>query len=541
MSARLRLLPQLPDLLADDHALLRRFAEDRDDGAFTALVKRHGPLVLGVCRRAVRDRHLAEDAFQAVFLTLARRPDAASQCSSVGGWLFGVARRVGLAARRYERRRAARERRADPKVRREGEPPADLDDLLGVVDEELAAIPDAYRDPLIACYLRKQTQDEAARELGWSLATLRRRLDRGKAMLRARLTRRGVTLSAGLLASNLAPATASAVPPDLTAALCRILQDGAVPSPVVSSLAGAALGKSLGVKLAAATAALVLGGLAAAVSSGTPPVPPPPVTTTATPESAPAAKVEWVRLTGRVVYPEKRGVPKPRLVLGNGIKDREYCLSQGPLFFEDLLVDQKTRGIQNAVVWLRPDDEDRQAPFPKGRVHPKLAAEKPRLHTVTVNCCQFEPRVIAARTGDTLAFRNASKIGHTARYDASPPKADRMFNVLIPAGGAYVARHPLPALRLPDNFGCSIHPWMKGFVWSFDHPYSTVTDPNGRFTIPMAPVGTWRLVVWHEGVGYRSYKLKPLGELVKITDRDDSLDLGNLTFEADWNKAQEAR
>jgi RNA polymerase sigma factor (sigma-70 family) len=539
MSARLRLPLRLPELLADDRALLARYVEGEDHSAFAALVKRYGALVLGVCRRAVRDHHLAEDAFQAVFLTLARNPDAASRCSSIGGWLFGVARRVGLAARRNERRRANRERKAEPSAFSREESGTDLDDLLRVVDEELAALPDIYRDPLITCYLREQTQDEAARQLGWSLATLRRRLDRGKALLRARLTRRGVALSAGLLANGLTPSLASAVPPELIDAVCMISQGTATPSPVVTSLATAAVGKNLAMKVITAFAVVALGGVAAAVSSGTPPVPPPPpVATSAIGVVAPAPKVEWVTLTGRVVFPGTRDVPKPALV-ELAMRDRDFCLSRGPVLYEDLLIDPKTRGIQNAVVWLRRDAEDRKAPFPKEKIHPKLAAEKPRLHTVTVNCCQYEPRVIAARAGDTLAFKNAAKVPHNVMYNGSTT-SNWSFNVLMPVGGTFATRQPLPILPLPDSFRCSFHPWMKGYVWAFDHPYSTVTDSNGRFTIPKAPVGTWRLVVWHERVGYRNYKLKPLGQLVEITDRNDSLDVGNLTFEADWDKAQKA-
>src|SRR5215207_6100703 len=112
MSARVRLPNPLAAL--DDRALLARFARERDQPAFEQLVKRHGGLVLGVCRRAVRDRHLAEDAFQAVFLVLARDPRRAAEAASVGGWLFGVARRVGLAARRHELRREKRELLANP-------------------------------------------------------------------------------------------------------------------------------------------------------------------------------------------------------------------------------------------------------------------------------------------------------------------------------------------------------------------------------------------------------------------------------------------
>src|SRR5262245_46635841 len=109
MSVRFPLLN--PFAALDDRALLTRFADACEQPAFGQLVKRHGGLVFGVCKRTVRDEHLAEDAFQAVFLVLARNPRGALAAASVGGWLFGVARRVGLAARRHELRREKRESR----------------------------------------------------------------------------------------------------------------------------------------------------------------------------------------------------------------------------------------------------------------------------------------------------------------------------------------------------------------------------------------------------------------------------------------------
>src|SRR4051812_48118209 len=93
-----------PFTIEDDRALLDRFAGERDETAFAALVGRHARMVYGVCKRAVRDEHLAEDAFQAVFLVLARNPAGTTASASVGGWLFGIARRVGMAARRHEER-----------------------------------------------------------------------------------------------------------------------------------------------------------------------------------------------------------------------------------------------------------------------------------------------------------------------------------------------------------------------------------------------------------------------------------------------------
>src|SRR5262245_11242583 len=119
MSGRVRLPARLPNLLAgdDDRALLARFADHHDDTAFAAPVGRHARMVYGGSRRAVRDAHLAEDAFQAVFLVLSRKPKAAVGASSVGGWLFGIARRVGLAARRHEERQ---KRAANPERQQVG-------------------------------------------------------------------------------------------------------------------------------------------------------------------------------------------------------------------------------------------------------------------------------------------------------------------------------------------------------------------------------------------------------------------------------------
>ena len=147
MSARFRLPFPPSALLAaeDDRALLARFAADRDGAAFAALVRRHGPMVLGVCRRTVRDAHLADDAFQAAFLVLARKPDAVRASASLASFLFGVARRVALAARaaRVEGPRPGR-RGADAGGRRVPPIPTGSNEL-GVLDEELARLPDDLR------------------------------------------------------------------------------------------------------------------------------------------------------------------------------------------------------------------------------------------------------------------------------------------------------------------------------------------------------------------------------------------------------------
>jgi RNA polymerase sigma factor (sigma-70 family) len=182
-----------PDELTDAE-LLGRFARARDGGAFRALVDRHGPMVLAVCRRLL-GYHDADDAFQAAFLVLARKAGSLRVCS-VGDWLFGVARRTALAARRAEIRRRRREAKA---VAREKAPPEDHRELRQVLDEELARLPAKYREILVLSDLQEKDRRQVAVELGIPEGTVASRLSRARALLASRLTRRGWGLPAYLL------------------------------------------------------------------------------------------------------------------------------------------------------------------------------------------------------------------------------------------------------------------------------------------------------------------------------------------------------
>jgi RNA polymerase sigma factor (sigma-70 family) len=193
---RLRRLAVPPDAEADA-ALLDRFVRRHDEAAFAALVARHGPMVLGVCRRRLGDAHAADDAYQATFLVLARRARAVRRPESLAGWLYGVASRVTRAARRQARRPdAALPELPDPRP----DPLAEVSarDLLAVVEEEVGRLPKAYRMAVALVCLEGLSQEEAARRLGWTAGSVKGRLERGRARLHARLARRGVTLSAAL-------------------------------------------------------------------------------------------------------------------------------------------------------------------------------------------------------------------------------------------------------------------------------------------------------------------------------------------------------
>jgi RNA polymerase sigma factor (sigma-70 family) len=204
-----------------DPQLLGRFAREGDEEAFAALMRRHGPLVMGVCRRLLRHEQDAEDVFQATFLVLERKASHLAWRTSVGNWLYEVAYRLALRTRCDESRRRAREVLVP--VLPEPESPSDVArrDLVMALDEELHRLPERLRAPLLLCYLDGATQDEAARQLGWSLRTLRRRLEQGRELLRLRFTRRGVTLSVALLTANLTPSANATLPHCIIAGTAR--------------------------------------------------------------------------------------------------------------------------------------------------------------------------------------------------------------------------------------------------------------------------------------------------------------------------------
>jgi RNA polymerase sigma factor (sigma-70 family) len=195
-----------------DGQLLDYFLARRDPEAFACLVRRHGPMVLGVCRRVLRHAQDAEDAFQATFLVLVRRAEAVLPRERVGPWLHGVAYRTALKARAVSARRRGREaplESVDPEAPSRDE----FSDLKPLLDRELARLPDAYRAPVILCDLQGRSRAEAARELGVPEGTVSSRLARGRHLLGERLARQGVALGAmtALLAVPSTTLTASTI------------------------------------------------------------------------------------------------------------------------------------------------------------------------------------------------------------------------------------------------------------------------------------------------------------------------------------------
>jgi RNA polymerase sigma factor (sigma-70 family) len=228
-----------------DRQLLQRFAAGHDEVAFAALVRRHQRLVLGVCRRVLRQEQDAEDAFQATFLVLARKAGSVRWEESVGGWLHQVARRIAREARERVGRRRARERSvaALPDVAAPQDGAAR--ELGALLDEELLRLPQCYRTPLLLCYLEGASREQAAEQLGLALRTLERRLHQGREALRARLARRGITLTAALLGVTLADPVGVRATAALTTATARAAARFAARQAGAASVRAVALAESL--------------------------------------------------------------------------------------------------------------------------------------------------------------------------------------------------------------------------------------------------------------------------------------------------------
>jgi RNA polymerase sigma factor (sigma-70 family) len=195
-----RAIVRLEEAELSDGQLLGRFLEQRDEAAVAALVRRHGQMVWGVCRRVLGNHHDAEDAFQATFLVLVRGAASIKQRTVVGHWLYGVAHRTALKARTTRARRRQRERSGSGMPEPPVSAPNLWSDLLPVLDQELSRLPDRYQTVIVLCDLKGKSGKEVARQLGLPYGTVTSRLTRGRAMLAQRLARQGLPMTAGALA-----------------------------------------------------------------------------------------------------------------------------------------------------------------------------------------------------------------------------------------------------------------------------------------------------------------------------------------------------
>jgi RNA polymerase sigma factor (sigma-70 family) len=232
-----------------DGQLLDRFISTQDEHAFAELLRRHGPMVLGVCRRLLGHVQDAEDAFQATFLVLVRKARSITPRELVGNWLYGVAYRVALDAQARSSRRRAREKQVEdmphPSIT-----PADVDpDLRPLLDRELSRLPPKYRAAIVLCDLEGRPRKDAASQLGVPEGTLSSRLNAGRKLLAGRLARHGLTLSGAAIATALAAGPGQAAIP------------GALAISTIKAAALGAAGQAVALGLVSARAAALTEGV----------------------------------------------------------------------------------------------------------------------------------------------------------------------------------------------------------------------------------------------------------------------------------------
>src|SRR5262249_24117264 len=205
----------------EDAQLLERFLAKGDEAAFTLLLRRHGPMVFAVCRRALPNLHDCEDAFQATFLVLLRKARSLGRRELLANWLYCVAHRTALKARSRSTRRQSRE------LPLTQEPPTNEadpipKDVCCILHEEVNRLPAKYRTPIILCYLEGETLAEAAVQLGWPVGTVAGRLARARNLLKRRLQNQDATHVANWEAFLLHAFTPAIVPASLAHSTIRM-------------------------------------------------------------------------------------------------------------------------------------------------------------------------------------------------------------------------------------------------------------------------------------------------------------------------------
>ncbi|HEY7423087.1 MAG TPA: sigma-70 family RNA polymerase sigma factor [Gemmataceae bacterium] len=305
----------------NDEQLLRAFAERHDDSAFAALVRRHGPMVLGVCRRVLRHQQDAEDAFQATFLVLARNAHALRKKTALASFLHGTAYRVAWKAKRAAGRRHKHEGRVPAPSPVNPSDELSWREVRTLLDEEISRLPGKYRSVFVLCCLERVGRAEAARRLRLKEGTVSSRLAEARKRLQRRLARRGVELTALLAATTLTPETASALPTVLLSNTIGGAVSPAIAALVDSSPALLGVGKiKLAAVLVLAASVLTGAGLWAYRNPSSPlaqPTEPPAAKASDKAKGAPpkGAAAKMVEIQGHVLGPDDKPKAGAKLLL----------------------------------------------------------------------------------------------------------------------------------------------------------------------------------------------------------------------------------
>jgi len=239
---------------------------------------------------------------------------------------------------------------------------------------------------------------------------------------------------------------------------------------------------------------------------------------TGSPESAYAQAGKWGKaIKGQVIFAGAQ-VPQPQQV--NVTKDQEHCLGKGPLLNEEWVVSPASKGIKNVFVWIATESGG------KPPVHADLAQIKEKNVSLDQPVCAFVPHSTAIREGQVLVVNNSAPIAHNVNWQGGRAK-NPGSNVILPTGQKKLVDN-LKADKAPVVVTCNIHPWMKGWIRVFDHPYYAVTDADGNFEIKLPPAGKYHIFYWHD-TGWRDGAKGANGEPIEIKADQDN-DLGKVQW-----------
>lgn len=203
----------------------------------------------------------------------------------------------------------------------------------------------------------------------------------------------------------------------------------------------------------------------------------------------------WGTIRGQVIYGGEKIPTREKLKVD---KDQEHCLAKGDLYDEKWLINPSNKGVKNVFVWLIQADPDSDQPLP---IHPQLKEIPKQPVVIDQPYCQFIPHALVMRQGQTLLAKNSAAVPHNIDLIGSPKYGNTTWNFILPPGGERAIKD-LKAQRLPLFLKCDIHGWMNARIGVYDHPYFALTDAEGKFEIKLAPAGNYRLMIWHEAVGY---------------------------------------
>jgi len=227
----------------------------------------------------------------------------------------------------------------------------------------------------------------------------------------------------------------------------------------------------------------------------------------------------WGTIKGQVVWAGKEA---PKRAVVNVTKDQEACEKNGKLLEDKLVVNSENKGVRWCIVYLM-DMNGFTKDIP---IHPNLQAIKDKNVELDQPCCQFEPHMLAVREGQTLIVKNSAGIAHNVNLIGGVKGPN--VNQIVPPRGQFNVQD-IKARPIPIMVKCDIHPWMSGRIAVLNHPYFAVTDADGNFEIKDAPAGNFRLVIWHEEVGWVAgdANAKPSRNGRKITIKvGETTDLG---------------